>query len=111
MIDEWSTKNHWRILCEFYAKMISMVIQHWLLLWGCWHDPHRSLVKASDIVRQSVRRIIDALHPNAEKKQMEQALRAIKQEMRSGCRLDTRSAHPNTSQLLIDGLDWHLTLT
>lgn len=111
MIDEWRTKNPWRILCETYGKMIAMVIQHWLLLWGCWHDPHRSLVKAADIVRQSARRIIDALHANDPTKPMQQALLAIKREMRSGCRLDTRSAHPNTSQLLLDGLDWHLTLT
>lgn len=111
MIDEWSTKKCWRILCEIYGKMIAMVIQHWLLLWGCWHDPHRSFVKAADIVRQSARRIIDALHANIETKQMQQALLAIKREMRSGCRLDTRKSHPNTSQLLLDGLDWHLILT
>ncbi len=110
MIDEWSTKKPWRILCEIYGKMIAMVIQHWLLLWGCWHDPHRSFVKAAEIVRQSSRRIIDALHAAMGTKQMQQALLAIKREMRSGCRLDTRSAHPNTSQLLLDGLDWHLTL-
>jgi hypothetical protein len=42
---------------------------------------------------------------------MQQALQAIKYEMRSGCRVDTRKAHPNTSQILLDGLDWHLTLT
>jgi hypothetical protein len=111
MIDEWNTKKPWRILCEIYGKMIAMVIQHWLLLWGCWHDPHRSLFKAAEIVRQSARRLIDALHANKETKQMQQALLAIKREMRSGCRIDTRKAHPNTSQLLLDGLDWHLTLT
>ena len=96
---------------EVYAKLIAMVIQHWFLQWGCWHDPHRSLVKAAEIVRQSARRIIDALHDNKGNKQMQQALLAIKREMRSGCRLDTRKAHPNTSQLLLDGLDWQLTLT
>jgi hypothetical protein len=111
MIDEWSTKKPWRILCEIYAKMIALVIQHWLLQWGCWHDPHRSLVKAAEIVRQSARRLVDALHANQETKQMQQAIQAIKNEMRSGCRLDTRKAHPNTSQILLDGLDWHLTLT
>ncbi|TMC19612.1 MAG: IS4 family transposase [Chloroflexi bacterium] len=111
MIDEWGTKKPWRILCEIYGKMIAMIIQHWLLLWGCWHDPHRSLVKAAEIVRQSARRIIDALHANKQTKQMQQALLAIKQEMRSGCRLNPRKTHPNTSQLLLDGLDWHLTLT
>jgi hypothetical protein len=111
MIDEWRTKKPWRILCEIYAKMIAMVIQHWLLLWGCWDDPHRSLVKAAEVVRQSARRLIDALHAPHETKQMQRALQAIKKEMRSGCRLDSRSTHPNTSQLLLNGLDWHLTLT
>lgn len=44
-IDEWRTKNPWRILCEVYAKLAAMVIQHWLIHAGCWHDPWRSLEK------------------------------------------------------------------
>ena len=31
-IDEWRSAKPWRILCEVYAKLIAMVIQHWVLL-------------------------------------------------------------------------------
>ncbi len=40
-----------RILCEIYAKLLGMVIQHWLMIVGCWQEPHRSLVKASLVVK------------------------------------------------------------
>jgi hypothetical protein len=42
-IDEWRTENPWRILCEVYAKLLVMLIQHWILLAGCWEYPDRSL--------------------------------------------------------------------
>src|SRR5437867_6657076 len=45
-IDEWRGRTSWRILCEIYAKEMAMLIQHWLLVLGTWHDPYRSLVKA-----------------------------------------------------------------
>ncbi len=32
VIDEWRTENPWRILCEFYGKLIVMIIQHWMFL-------------------------------------------------------------------------------
>jgi len=47
-IDEWRTKNPWRILCEFYGKLTAMLIQQWLIQEGCWQDPWRSLVKAAE---------------------------------------------------------------
>jgi hypothetical protein len=31
-IDEWRTANPWRILCELYAKLIGLLLQHWLML-------------------------------------------------------------------------------
>ncbi len=50
-LDIWRSEKPMRILCEIYAKLIGMVIQHWLIIVGCWHDPHRSLVKASMAVQ------------------------------------------------------------
>jgi len=44
-IDEWQTANPARILYELYAKLLDMLVQHWLLLLSCWDDPHRSLVE------------------------------------------------------------------
>ena len=51
-LDAWRSANPWRILCEVYAKLLALLIQHWCLLLVCWADPCRSLVKAAAVVRQ-----------------------------------------------------------
>src|SRR5262249_29729987 len=53
-IDESRSVKPWRVLCEVYAKLLGMVVQHWLLLISCWDHPDRSLVKASRTVRRNV---------------------------------------------------------
>ena len=40
-----------RILCEVYTKLTAMIIQHWILLVGCWLYADRSLTKAAQVVR------------------------------------------------------------
>src|SRR5947199_8124019 len=42
-VDEWQTEKPERIVCELYAKLLGMLVQHWVLLLSCWDDPHRSL--------------------------------------------------------------------
>jgi hypothetical protein len=42
----------WRVLCEVYAKLLALLIQHWCLLLRCWADPARSLVEAAAVVRE-----------------------------------------------------------
>lgn len=54
LLDEWSSGKPWRILCEVYAKLLAMLIQHWVLLLACWEDPHRSLSSAAEVVREHV---------------------------------------------------------
>lgn len=51
-VDESRSVEPWRVLCEVYAKLLSMIVQHWLLLVSCWSRPERSLMKASAAVRQ-----------------------------------------------------------
>lgn len=50
-LDAWRSAKPWRILCEVYAKLLAMLVQHWCLLLRCWADPARSLVKAAAVVR------------------------------------------------------------
>ncbi len=104
-IDEWRSKNPWRILCELYGKLAAMLIQHSLIQAGCWSDPHRSLVKAAQVVSREAGRIMVALYEG----RLEQVVCSIVRSMRSGCRLNRRKGAPSTSQLLLDGLDWRLT--
>jgi hypothetical protein len=105
-IDEWRSQHPWRVLCELYGKLIAMVVQHWLLVLGCWHDPFRSLSKASAVVREVALDVLAQL-----KRQLSLAPVCAKlcRMMRSGCRVDRRATHPCLAQLLLDGLDWLLT--
>lgn len=106
-LDEWRSKQPWRIVCEIYGKLCAMLIQHWLICAGCWHDPWRSMVKAAAVVRREANRIMVALYEGG----LAAVLASIVRCMHSGCRLERRKGHPSTAQLLLEGLDWQLTLT
>jgi hypothetical protein len=95
-IDEWRSKKRWRILCELYAKLAAMLIQHWLLHVGCWHDPHRSLVKGARALRREANRIMVALWEGP----LEHTLEAVLRTLHSGTRLQKRRQFPSTAQRL-----------
>ena len=95
-IDEWRSKKRWRILCEVYAKLAAMVIQHWLIQLGCWQDPQRSLVKAAQVVRREAGQLMVAMREG----RLEQVVRQILRCMHSGCRIDQRKQFPSTVQRL-----------
>jgi hypothetical protein len=96
-IDSWRSERPERIRCEVYAKLLAMVVQHWATVAGCWHDPHRSLVKAAAVVRDFAHELASArLHTG----QLEQVLTSLRSSMGRAVRLNTRKKHPNTSQRL-----------
>jgi hypothetical protein len=98
-VDEWRSQKPWRILCETYAKLIAMVIQHWLVLVSCWVYPNRSLVKAAKTVRDYVPMLESAL---AGLLDITVPIEQIKRCLSAGGRLNRRSKEPNTYQLLLD---------
>jgi hypothetical protein len=102
-LDEWRTSNPCRVLCEIYAKLIGLLLQHWLFLLFAWHDPQRSFVKLSAVVRQTAHFLLEALAGHCS---LRWALHAIERRMRSGTQMNTRKKHPNSGQLLNDGLNW-----
>jgi Transposase DDE domain len=105
-VDEWRTKNRWRILCEVYAKLIGLLLQHWLIVLFAWHDPQRSLVKLAQVVRDTGWSIMEAL---AGFRSLRSALRLIQRRMHSGCQMNKHRARPNSVQLLEQGLTWALS--
>ena len=108
VIDEWRSKKPWRVLCELYAKLCAMLIQQWLIHEGCWDDPHRSLVKAAQVVRRECNRLMVALYEGG----VQSALVSILQLIGGpGCRHNRRKKQPGTDQLLEEGLDWQLILS
>lgn len=98
-IDQWRSQKPWRILCEVYAKLIAMVIQHWLLLVSCWAYPDRSLVKGAQTVRSYALLLASAM---AGLIQLTVVIRQIGQCLAAGCRMNRRRQKPNTYQLLLD---------
>lgn len=103
LLDTWRSENPWRILCEVYAKLIGLLIQHWVLIISCWHEPHRSLVKAAKVVRSHAIMLAYALAGDLS---VGFVLDKMERATHCGSRLNSRHTHPNTSQQLLDGLTW-----
>jgi Transposase DDE domain len=98
-IDASRSRKPWRVRTEAYAKLLAMVVQHWLLLSGCWSYPDRSLVKAAQTVRQHALHLASAL---AGPTLLGRAMGVIQRCLAAGCRLNRRKTKPNTYQLLLD---------
>jgi Transposase DDE domain len=98
-VDESRSADKWRVLCEVYAKLIAMVVQHWVLLVGCWLFADRSLVEAAKTVRKEATCLVGAIRCHA---RLVEALAAIRRCLTAGCQIDRRKTKPNTYQLLLD---------
>jgi hypothetical protein len=88
-----------RMMCEIYAKLLGLVIQHALLLTTCWDVPNQSLVKLAQTVRKSAFLLAFALWTDSA--HFHAILTALRLVLRSGCRLDTRKAQPSHFQRLL----------
>jgi hypothetical protein len=105
-IDEWRTTNPWRVLCELYAKLIGLLLQHWLILLFAWQDEQRSLVKLAQVIRDTAGSLLEAF---AGDRSLLSTLQAIQRRMRSGCQMNKRKKYPNAAQLLQRGsTNWTL---
>jgi len=105
-VDEWQTEKPERILCELYAKLLGMLVQHWVLLLSCWDDPHRSLVGAVQVIREQVPILVHGLTGHLP---LGQALRLVTQALVGGCSIPRRQARLSTSRLLLKQFDDGLT--
>jgi hypothetical protein len=97
-LEQWRSKQPWRILCEVYAKLVAMVILHWTLLTGCWSYPQRSLVKAAQTVRTYAVLLaasFTGIIPTAT------VMAQIAQCISYGCRIERRHKRPSAWQLLL----------
>jgi IS4 transposase len=86
----------YRVLCEVYAKMIAVVVQHWVLVAGCWKDSRRSLTKAAKVVKQQALSLVNAL---AKLAKLLDALRLAVTCMAAGSRMHRSKKDPRTWQL------------
>ncbi len=100
-LDEWQTQNPQRILCELYAKLLGMLVQHWLLLLCCWDDPHRSLVGAVQVIRDQVPTLVHGLTGHLP---LGQALHLVSDALKGGCSIPKRQTRLSTSHRLLEPL-------
>ncbi len=98
-VDEWRSHNPWRILCEVYAKLIGIVILHWVCLTGFWERPNRSLFKAAQVIQKHASTLAVALHDRGF---LITALTVVSTCLMATCRVNRRKKHPSTYQLLLD---------
>ena len=99
-IDAWRSAKAGAILCELYAKVIAMIMQHWVTLVGCWAYADRSLTKAAATVRKHALCLAKALHCES---RLVEALESIAACLAAGCRINKSQKTPHTYQLLLDG--------
>ena len=99
LVDEWRSENPWRILCETYAKLIAVVIVHWLSLVSIWQCPDRSLTKAAQAVSKFAVALALQLHDRAE---LICVLTRLQICLRATCKVNRRKKHPSTYQLLLE---------
>jgi hypothetical protein len=95
-----NSANPWRRLCELYAKLLIVMIQHWIFLTGLWHIPERSLVKGGQMIREQAARLA-ACFNNLDT--LTQLLREFTERFQIGCRQNSRKTRPNTWRQLVDG--------
>lgn len=98
-IAHWRTEKPWRILCELYAKLMGMMIQHWCFLLGNWSIPDRSWLKASKTVRQHAISLAVAL-PSLQ--QLRRSIRVLTNCLASGCHINKSRKTPRHHQLLLE---------
>ncbi len=96
-LDSWYSEKPYRILTEIYAKLLGLLITHWLTLIGCWQAPNRSLVKAKQVGQWMSPCFALAF---AGWVPVPVVVEQTSQIMASGCTLTSRRKRPNTYQLV-----------
>lgn len=97
-IDEWRTTKPWRILSEVYAKLLAMLVQHWLFLISFWRFANRSLFKAACTIQRHALLLacscvsLDTLIA---------AITIVQRCLAAGCRINKRKSDLRSFQLLL----------
>jgi hypothetical protein len=92
-------------LAVFYAKLLGVLLQHWLLLATAWRMPQRSLRKAAKWLREELKGLLRALDDEGA---LAEALRRLQRLVQRLARVQERKKNPSHAQLLDDPelLDW-----
>ena len=84
-------------MAEFWAKLIGVILQHWLLLTMTWLDSRRSLRKAATVLRDWITVLQEALGDVA---RLCDALSRMQAAIAAAARVNVRKKKPSWFQLL-----------
>ena len=96
-LTHWQSTKRWAILCELYAKLLGLVVQHWVTLVGTGPPPARSLTKAARAVARNVGVLLAAWRGRLP---LTLAVIIVADGIDAGCRPERRRRYPSTAQLL-----------
>ena len=93
------------VLAVFYAKLLGVLLQHWILVATAWSNDRRSLFKAAHALAEMVKEILLALRDSAA---LEAALLRLRDLIQKLGGTTNRTNEPSHAQLLDDPdlLDW-----
>jgi hypothetical protein len=92
-------------MAELLARLIGVVLQHWVLLSTAWPEARRSLWKAAVVIRDWVVNLAEAWD---DLDRLAAVLRRLRAATEAVAKITTRGKHPSTFQLLLNPelLDW-----
>jgi hypothetical protein len=93
------------VLAVFYAKLLAILLQHWILVATAWTNERRSLLKASRALADMIKEILLALRDSAA---LEAALLRLRDLIEKLGGTTDRNKEPSHAQLVEDSelLDW-----
>jgi Transposase DDE domain len=86
----------WR-MAVLLAKLIGVILQHWLLVSLAWSDPRRSLWKAAKVLREWVEILVESLE---DLDRLTDVLRRLGAAIEAIAKVKLRGKHPSSFQLL-----------
>ena len=105
-IDESRSGKAYRVLCEVYAKLLAVVVRHWLLLTGGPGFDGRSRWKAARLVRRQAIQLASTLD---RPKELRRVLRLLQRLLRHCGRVNRRRRRPSAYQMMLDPIHDGLT--
>ena len=92
-------------MAAFWAKLIGVILQHWLLLSSTWSNPRRSHWKAAGVIQQWIVSLTGAL---GDLEQLSRVLEEMTATIDAVASQKLRKKDPASFQLLLDPelLDW-----
>jgi hypothetical protein len=98
-IDQTRSARPERVLCELYAKLLGMVVQHWLLLASGYVMLRHSARRAARWVRERALWLREAL---GQKERLGQQVRQLARVLQRRCRIKLRQGSPSTLDRLTE---------